>query len=84
MNNNSSLKTIKELFKLINKKLYSKFFLVQLLIVVSACLETASFFSILPFVSLIVSNDITGNQPWLYLYEISGADSTNVFIIMVG
>jgi len=76
--------TIKKLFLLVEKRFYKKFLFIQLLIIISGTIEIVSFFSILPFISLISNPSILDSGIGLSLYEFSGLKTTENFIFIMG
>ena len=76
--------TIKKLFLLVEKRFYKKFLFIQLLIIISGTIEIVSFFSILPFISLIANPGILDSGIGLSLYEFSGLKTTENFIFIMG
>ena len=76
--------TIKKLFLLVEKRFYKKFLFIQLLIIISGTIEIVSFFSILPFISLIANPDILDSGIGLSLYQFSGLKTTENFIFIIG
>ena len=77
-------KILKDLFTLIEKKFYKKFLYIQLLIIISGTIEIVSFFSILPFVSVILNPDIILSGIGLVIYNLSGLETTESFIFITG
>jgi HlyD family secretion protein len=82
--NLSMFKILKDLFTLIEKKLYKNFLYIQLLIIISGTIEIISFFSILPFVSIILNPDIILSGIGLVIYNLSGLETTENFIFITG
>ena len=76
--------TIKKLFLLVEKRFYKKFLFIQLLIIISGTIEIVSFFSILPFISLIANPDILDSGIGLSLYQFSGLKTTENFMLVLG
>ena len=76
--------TIKKLFLLVEKRFYKKFLFIQLLIIISGTIEIVSFFSILPFISLIANPGILDSGIGLSLYQFSGLKTTENFIFIIG
>jgi len=76
--------TIKKVFLLIEKRFYKKFLFIQLLIIISGTIEIVSFFSILPFISLISNPDILDSGIGSILYQFSGLKTTESFIFITG
>jgi ABC-type multidrug transport system fused ATPase/permease subunit len=77
-------KILKDLFSLIEKKLYKNFLYIQLLIIISGTIEIISFFSILPFVSIILNPDIILSGIGLVIYNLSGLETAENFIFITG
>ena len=77
-------KILKDLFTLIEKKLYKNFLYIQLLIIISGTIEIISFFSILPFVSIILNPDIILSGIGLVIYNLSGLETAENFIFITG
>lgn len=84
MEKQSLIKIIQELLTLIEKKFYVKFVLIQILIIISGLIETASFFLILPFINLIADPNILNDGFGLYLLELSGSQDVDKFILFSG
>jgi HlyD family secretion protein len=82
--NLSMFKILKDLFTLIEKKLYKNFLYIQLLIIISGTIEIISFFSILPFVSIILNPDIILSGIGLVIYNLSGLETAENFIFITG
>jgi len=76
--------TIKKLFLLVEKRFYKKFLFIQLLIIISGTIEIVSFFSILPFISLIANPGILDSGIGFSLYQFSGLETTESFIFTTG
>lgn len=72
---------IKDLLFLIDREFYLKFGFLQFLIIISGLLETVSFFSILPLINLIVEPESINSGIVSFLYNLSGVQSDNDFIL---
>ena len=73
-------KTSKAILLLVDRKFYPRFFIIQLLIIISCVMETLSFFSILPLVNLMAQPESTSNWVGLFFYKLSGLQSIEIFI----
>ncbi len=79
------LKSIKELYSLLNKEQRSKLLVMQLLVVFMSFSELAGVVSVGPFMALVGDmSRLEGDSLWAEIYRVSGASSPNDFIFWFG
>lgn len=79
------LKIIKQLFALLTQKQRKRFFVLQILVVLSAFVEIIGVISIIPFMALVGDmNQLKQDTIFAQLYQMSGISSELYFVFLLG
>ena len=79
------LKLIKQLFTLLTQKQRKRFFVLQILVVLSAFVEIIGVVSIIPFMALVGDmNQLSQDTIFAQLYQMSGITSELHFVFLLG